>query len=206
MASFPLREFLPGDVIFREDSRGDAAYLLKEGEVEIATERDGEKMVLARLSPITVFGEMALLLDQHRRTASATALTECKIVEMSREIFEQYLKDSPLFISALLDLLVERLRKTTQKALAVPDPVAAVSGLLELFDVDSLPLDRIRAYADDFLRMDPQDVKKAVDALAAADLVEISGDKQKTVRIKDRFNFQAKAKQVRKAMAKQDKG
>ena len=210
MATFPLREFLPGDVIFREDARGDVAYLLKDGQVEIATEREGEKIVLAVLSPITVFGEMALLLDKHRRTASATALSECKIVEMSREIFEQYLKDSPLFISALLDLLVERLRQTTQKALCVPDPLAAISGLLEFFDYlgnVELPLDRVNSYAVDFLRMDPQVVHDTVSALEEAGLVVVSTgpNREKTVRVKDRFNFLAKAKGVRRGRGKGEK-
>lgn len=203
MAQFPLREFLAGDVIFKEDAKGEYAYLLKEGDVEISTEHDGEKVVLAKLSPITVFGEMALLLDNHRRTASATALSDAKIVEMNREIFEQYLKDSPLFISALLDLLVERLRQTTQKALTVPDPVQAVSGLLEMFDVIGnvdFPLDRIVTYGVDFLRMEGDAVYEAVNALEEADLVVIGTgpNREKTIRVKDRFNFLAKAKKVRR--------
>ena len=59
MQNFIVREFETSDVIFSEGSPGDTAYVLKAGRVEIFTRTNGKKIVLAELTPITIFGEMA---------------------------------------------------------------------------------------------------------------------------------------------------
>jgi len=79
-----VREFQTEAVIFREGEIGNTAYILTEGQVEISIQQDGQKSVLAVLNPITVFGEMALLLKDQKRTATAKAVGETKIAATHR--------------------------------------------------------------------------------------------------------------------------
>ena len=62
MDYFTTRQFYANDIIFKEGSTGHVAYILKEGSVEISLNTGKRKTVLALLSPVCVFGEMALLL------------------------------------------------------------------------------------------------------------------------------------------------
>jgi len=135
MSTFLVRNFLKYSVIFSEGSKGDSAYLLKEGRVEISKQADGKKKVFAILKPISVFGEMSLLMgdEDDKRTATAVALEDSKVVEIKRYDFEEYVKQSPPVISTILNVLVHRLKTANQKALRVPNLFSGVCGVFDLF-------------------------------------------------------------------------
>ena len=86
---------------------GTVAYILREGGVEISVEVEGSKKVL------TVFGEMALVLPDHQRTATAAAADCSEVVEIAKSDFDDYIDSSPAVIAAALKALVDRLRETT---------------------------------------------------------------------------------------------
>lgn len=115
MQGFPLREFYSSTVIFEEYSLGDSAYILKEGKVEISMKSEDGRVVLAELSPFSIFGEMALLSKEKRRTASAKALTHVKVIEIAKENFDKLLSDSPGIITAVLQGVTQRLADTTSR-------------------------------------------------------------------------------------------
>ena len=106
-SSFLVRNFLKYSVIFGEGVKGDSAYLLKEGRVEISKMMDGKKKVFAILKPVSMFGEMAILLGDEKRTATAVALEDSKVVEIKKDDFESYIRQSPAMISTLLNVLVQ---------------------------------------------------------------------------------------------------
>jgi signal transduction histidine kinase len=63
-----------GDCIFREGDPGDAVYVVKSGWVQIsARSESGQRLMLSRILPAEIFGEMAMLDSQPR---SATACVE----------------------------------------------------------------------------------------------------------------------------------
>lgn len=130
--TFLVRNFLKYSVIFGEGSRGDTAYLLKEGRVEISKMADGKKKVFAILSPISMFGEMAILLGDEKRTATAVALEDAKVVEIKRHDFEEFVRQSPPMIGTLVTVLVHRLKTATAKALRVPNLFFGVCHTLAL--------------------------------------------------------------------------
>ena len=71
-----LRKFFPaGTEIFRNGDLGDCAYVIDEGEVEIAIPLGGQRVSCNKLGPGQLFGEMALI-DGSRRMGSARALTD----------------------------------------------------------------------------------------------------------------------------------
>ena len=66
--------FAAGDVIIRQGERGDDAYLLREGEVEIVRAQDGAERIVGHVSAGAFLGEVSVLTGM-TRTASARATT-----------------------------------------------------------------------------------------------------------------------------------
>lgn len=131
--SFLVRNFLKYSVIFGEGSKGDTAYLLKEGRVEISKMVDGKKKVFAILTPISMFGEMAILLGDEKRTATAVALEDSKVVEIKKHDFEEYIRQSPPIIGTLVKVLVHRLKTATSKSLRVPNLFLGICNTFSLY-------------------------------------------------------------------------
>lgn len=101
--------FYAGQKIFKEGDRGDRAYLIQDGTVEIV--KNG--MALATLSKGELFGEMALVDDQPRM-ASANAITDVSVVVISREVFREKLAKADPFIRGLLSIFVRNIRNLTR--------------------------------------------------------------------------------------------
>lgn len=134
--SFLQRTVLKHNVIFTEGSKGEEAYILTEGKVEISGSVDGRKKVFAVLQPVAIFGEMALFLESHGRTATAIALEDSKVVVMNREDLEGYIESAPPAISAILNVMVNRLKNTTKKALRAPNVPLGIVRVLDLFELN----------------------------------------------------------------------
>ena len=132
---FQVEKYRGGEVIFSKGSKGYSAYILKKGRVEISVMAEGKKVVLTTLEEKSVFGEMALVLEAHNRTATATALGDSEVVKIPKNVFDKYMKDSPRLISVCLIAVASRLQDTTIKASRSPDAFLGVSQILHLFSV-----------------------------------------------------------------------
>jgi CRP-like cAMP-binding protein len=97
-----------GEVICEQGALGDQLYLILEGEVEIL--RDGKR--LAVLGSGDCFGEMAIL-DDSPRSATVRASTEVALIATARTDFRDLLQLYPGIARGIIDVLVERLRRTT---------------------------------------------------------------------------------------------
>ncbi len=117
-----LREILPlfkektycsGDLLFRENTLGDALYIIIDGEIEITKrgKRGGEKTTLALRRSGDIFGEMALL-DEQPRFASAQAVKDTKVLELSKSDFLTMLGEHPLVAYQLMRVLSSRVRQS----------------------------------------------------------------------------------------------
>ena len=115
MENFPLRGFEKTDLIFIEGAPGDTAYILKEGRVRIFTKIKGERVTLAELTPVTIFGEMALLSNEQKRTASAEAMGHVEVIEVDKIKFDDLMSQSPTIIINLIHALTQRLVDTTSR-------------------------------------------------------------------------------------------
>ncbi len=101
-----LIPFKAGDLIFQKDEPGHVMYLVTRGEVEILI----HEKVVEKVGPGGVIGEMALL-DLGPRSATATASTDCLLLAIDRERFEQQVKKSPSFSLQVMRIMAERLRR-----------------------------------------------------------------------------------------------
>lgn len=74
-------------LLFEEGDTGNTAYLLRRGRIELSKYIDGHKRVFSIQKAPVMFGEMALIMKDHQRTASARAVEDCELVEVSQEAF-----------------------------------------------------------------------------------------------------------------------
>ena len=112
-----------GDFLFREGDLGTEMFILQEGQVEILKVVGGVDEQLAVLDKGDFFGEMSLLEDLPR-TASARALTDCKVIRINGATFDQMLRTKPEIAVRIMRKLSRRLRQTDQmlrEALGTPD-------------------------------------------------------------------------------------
>jgi CRP-like cAMP-binding protein len=113
------RDFLAGEVIFKEGDAGDAFYAVIEGKVRISKGIKGAgEEALTILDKGSYFGEMALI-DEFPRSASAIAHTDCRVLMMDKADFSQLLSRNKELACKLLwvfcKVLSQRLRDTNEK-------------------------------------------------------------------------------------------
>jgi serine phosphatase RsbU (regulator of sigma subunit) len=101
-----------GEFLFFEGDAGDRLYIVLSGELEVvkAVSTKGER-VLNRLGPGDYLGEVSLLEPGGLRTASVRALTDSKLLEMSRSDFERLLQRRPAVAFHIARVLSSRLRE-----------------------------------------------------------------------------------------------
>jgi len=101
----------PGDLLFAKGDKGDALYVLLEGEVEVRTSTEAGKDVrLASLKPYAVIGEMAVL-DGGARSADICAIRRSRFLRIHRDQALAALESEPRALLKLLAELSRRLRR-----------------------------------------------------------------------------------------------
>jgi len=104
------RQVAAGETIFSTGEPGDTMFVVVEGDVEIWV---GPVLVeVVRRGGI--FGEMALI-DHAPRSADAIAESECRLIALNRERFEQLVAANAGFALQIMGVMAERLRKTNER-------------------------------------------------------------------------------------------
>lgn len=103
-----------GDTLFVEGQVGDRMYVILEGKVKLGqTSADGRESLMLVLGPGEMFGELSLF-DPGPRTATATALTEARVLGLGNEQLKPWLTGRPEVAAALLQALARRLRRQNE--------------------------------------------------------------------------------------------
>jgi CRP/FNR family cyclic AMP-dependent transcriptional regulator len=121
-------QFPRGKVILKEGEGGDTLYIIEKGTVEVSKTlvmklaredfQDRDK-VLTKLSAEdhAIFGEVALF-EQNKRTATVVALTDCRLLEISKSDFLGLAEQNPRvgykITRNIAQLLCSRLRKADE--------------------------------------------------------------------------------------------
>lgn len=181
--NFLMRNVLKHNVVFNEGAKGDAAYILTEGKIEISGIIEEHKKVFAILKPISIFGEMALFLDEGARTATAIALEDSKVIVVTKDDLEEFMRQSPKVISSIITVLVSRLKSTTKRAMKVPSTGMGVVRMLDLLaanGVGSIKYDvTVKSLADTFVTT-PERIEGYVHGLADQGLLAVGRDEHDT--------------------------
>lgn len=106
----PTIAFKAGDVIFSPGDYGDALYGVVSGSVKLTW----GSTLHETLGPGSCFGVGALVDPDHQRYGTATALTDCELLEMDRPEFLFAVQELPLFGLEMLHDLEERLQQLKQ--------------------------------------------------------------------------------------------
>jgi CRP-like cAMP-binding protein len=101
-----------GKVLAREGDIGQEFFVIVDGEVDVT--KDGQQV--RRLGPGDFFGEVALIWDSARRTATVTALTPLRFFVLTRQAFRGLVGRSPEIERCVLEALEERVGSTTGPA------------------------------------------------------------------------------------------
>jgi CRP-like cAMP-binding protein len=97
-----------GKVLAREGDLGSEFFVVVDGEVAVT--KDGRE--LRRLSAGDFFGEIALIWDSPRRTATVTAATPLRFFVLTRQAFRSLIDRHPDIESRVLEALEERVGAT----------------------------------------------------------------------------------------------
>jgi CRP/FNR family cyclic AMP-dependent transcriptional regulator len=97
-----------GTVLFKRGDKGDAAFLLVEGEVEIAEFQ-------VKLGQGQVVGEVALLSPDGVRTATVVCITDVELYRIDASAFGRAFYQDPAFAFALVRLTTGRLLENIRR-------------------------------------------------------------------------------------------
>jgi CRP-like cAMP-binding protein len=99
------------NVLFEEGEQGEAAYLIREGAVEIRKGIHGDyPLILATRVKGDIIGEMALF-DDHPHMATAVAVERTEVLAISRREFRRRVDEMDPAMKGIVILLVKRLRQ-----------------------------------------------------------------------------------------------
>ncbi|HEY6382788.1 MAG TPA: Crp/Fnr family transcriptional regulator [Pseudolabrys sp.] len=102
------------EILFLAGDPGDGCFRLNEGLLKVSmVSPTGAERILAILGPGSIVGDMAMI-DGRPRSASVSALRDCKLSFVSRSAFEAVAGKNPEIYKHLLSLLAARLRDTDQ--------------------------------------------------------------------------------------------
>src|SRR5580692_2834897 len=87
------RKLTPGEKLFEEGDPGGSMYVIQSGRVRLLRRLGQTEVVIALFGPGEVFGEMAVL-EGLPRTATAVAAEESVVVEVTKPLFEQMVREN----------------------------------------------------------------------------------------------------------------
>jgi CRP/FNR family transcriptional regulator, cyclic AMP receptor protein len=102
----------PGEPVFRAGDKGGVMFVLLEGTADVLL----GGAVVEKAGPGALFGEMGLIDQAEKRSATVIASTECKLVPVDLERFHQLVRRTPQFASYVMKIVVARLRKMNADA------------------------------------------------------------------------------------------
>jgi CRP-like cAMP-binding protein len=130
-----LRTVAGGQAIFLMGDPGDSMMAVLTGTVRIsAPSPDGKEIILGLMQPGEFFGELALL-DGKERSAEAKAMTDCTLAILNRRDVLEFLDRNPGSWPSMVEVLCDRLRRTTLQITEVALlelPVRLAKALLRL--------------------------------------------------------------------------
>ncbi|MEQ8248316.1 MAG: cyclic nucleotide-binding domain-containing protein [Alphaproteobacteria bacterium] len=115
MAEFHKTKLPKGTVLFREGDKGDDAYLIVSGQIQLRKNVLSEyPQMVATLGSGDVVGEMALF-DNRPRLAEAMISEDAEVFVIPRDQFTERLAGMNPVMRRILQIMVQRVRKMTDE-------------------------------------------------------------------------------------------
>lgn len=143
-----------GAILFHEGDVADAAYIIRDGSVDIFKHTGQGEVKLATLNTHDVLGELALFEQGVPRSATARAVTDVVLEVITRDEFEQMLNECPPRILPIINMVLDRLRNSNRRLSEKETPTVLLDVDIEniivtskngpaLFDPFTLPIARL---------------------------------------------------------------
>jgi diguanylate cyclase len=135
MQSSTKRQFKKGEILIREGERGECAYVIETGNVEILVQREGQPIQIGIRGPGSLIGEMAMI-DDKPRTATVRAVDDCDVLEITREDFSRRVDAADPVLKMVMRVITTRYRDMigrTETIRFVPSPATEASENAEAF-------------------------------------------------------------------------
>ncbi len=142
------RRFARREVVFHQDDPADSLHLIVSGRFAVRVSTPiGETVTVAVRGPGDSFGEMALVGEQPRRSATVAALEEAETLSVYKPDFDRVRRQHPGVTDVLVAFLageVKRQNTLLVEALYVPAEKRVLRRLVELAELydgrDEIPL------------------------------------------------------------------
>lgn len=103
-----------GAAVFLEDEPGDCMYLIESGQIKIISEKQSEEKIYGYLGPGNFFGEMAVLLGDHR-SATARVVIDADLLVLRKEDLDDLLETHPQIAVMMTQELGRRLVRSNRE-------------------------------------------------------------------------------------------
>src|SRR3989441_5023964 len=106
-----LNYFGRGERVIQEGAEGDSMFVLLRGSANVSVAKNGAAIRVGTLHSGDCFGEMSLLTGE-RRTATVRAAADCYVLEISKPVMGEVIRQSPECLNRLSELLAKRKMET----------------------------------------------------------------------------------------------
>jgi small-conductance mechanosensitive channel/CRP-like cAMP-binding protein len=106
-----LNHFGRGEHVIEEGAEGDSMFILLRGAAEVSIAKNGSTIAVATLCSGDCFGEMSLLTGE-KRSATVRADGDCYVMEISKDVMGEVIRESPDCLKQLSELLAKRKMQT----------------------------------------------------------------------------------------------
>jgi len=96
-----------GEAVIEEGAEGESLFILLRGMAHVTVVKQGTNVRVGGFRPGDCFGEMSLLTGE-RRSATVRAEGDCYVMEISKPVMAEVLRDSPQCLEQLSELLARR--------------------------------------------------------------------------------------------------
>jgi uncharacterized membrane protein len=109
------RTIRKSEVLFRKGDVGSSMFIVEDGAIEICvlSVQDQEDIRVSTINKGGFFGELALISGLPR-TATAKAIEDCRLLEMWREEFIEFMSTRPIVAISMIDEIGRRLQATNE--------------------------------------------------------------------------------------------
>ena len=127
------KTFKKGSTLLREGEKGDCAYIIEQGNVEIIVQKAGQMVQIGTRGPGSLVGEMAII-DDKPRVATVRALDDCEVLEISRADFTRRVDQADPIVRMVMRVILTRYRDILSRS-EFP-PKMALPGTLGAEDIE----------------------------------------------------------------------
>lgn len=159
-----IEQAAPGITVFHQGERGDFAYLVLSGSMNVEVETELGRVAVAVIEPGGMVGEIAAFADRPR-TATVEALTPARLLRIDRTVIETLLAEHPTAAMSIIGDLGDRLNSLNGTIATLTQAATALAkGEFRAEMLESLKhqADRFSQFADVFAGMAAEITQKRI--------------------------------------------